>query len=142
MNINDSAATVSISDSTLKGNGGGDYVVSSKAHTISVAYTVISGSHCPFHFNAVDQFSIDHVSTNANGYGSMFYGSGTGPNSIKDSNLRDLTYDWDVQNQNGKITVDGTYAPGKFNVDSMNVTNGTVVVTNAAADVIATARPH
>lgn len=138
--MNDAAGTATIVDSTLKGNGGGDYVVSSAAKLIDVSYTTITGSHCPLHFNAVDKFRIDHVSNLVNGYGPMFYGSGAGPNVISNSNLQDLTYDWDVQNANGTITIDKSYAPGQKTVDAMNTAK--VTVTNPVAAAVADAKPH
>jgi hypothetical protein len=140
--INDAQASISIADSTLKGNGGGDYVVSSAAHLVKLEYTTINGSHCPQHFTGVDQFTIDHVSNNANAYGPMLYGSGAGPNTITSSNLQDLTYDYDVQNTNGKITITGSYAPGSVNISSANQTAKTVSIVNAVNAAIADAKPR
>jgi hypothetical protein len=140
--VNDAQASVTITDSTLKGSGGGDYVVSSGAHLVKLSYTTISGSHCPQHFTAVDQFVIDHVSNNANNYGPMLYGSGAGPNTITASNLQDLTYDYDVQNTNGKITITGSYAPGSVNISTANQTAKTVTVTSPSGAAIADAKPR
>lgn len=140
--ISDAAAKVTIIDSTLKGASGGDYIVSGSSLSIDVEYTEISGSHCPFHFNNVGSFKIDHVSNNANAYGPMFYGSSTGPNSISYSNLQDNTYDWDVQGTNAKLTIDHSYAPGKTKVDTNNTTNKTVTVTNAATAAVPDAKPR
>src|SRR5262249_53718948 len=61
----DGAAVASISDSTFSGTetGVGDYIVSSASHHLSVSYSIINGAHCSFHFGAVDQYTIDHVTT-------------------------------------------------------------------------------
>ncbi len=117
-------------------------MVSANAATLKISYSQISGSHWPFHFNIIGSFAIDHVSTSANGYGSMFYGSSTGPNTISYSNLQDMTYDWDVQGTNAKIAIDHTYAPGAKNVDTANKTANTVTVTTAATAAVADAAPR
>ncbi len=77
----DPAATVSVADSKLTSSGG-DFFVSSSGKVLHVEYSVITGSHCPFHFNALGKYTLDHVATRGNAYGQMLYNSDTTPNTI------------------------------------------------------------
>jgi hypothetical protein len=110
----DAAGTLNIVDSTLKGNGGGDYVVVHAAKSVGVSYTTISGSHCPFHFQGAGpgSYTIDHVSDDSNGYGWMQYGSGAGPNTISNSNFRDNTYNIEMTGTNGPVTLKNNFFGG------------------------------
>lgn len=136
LELNDPAGSMTISDSTLTGVGGGDYVVSRAGALVKVEYTTITGSHCGFHFNAVDKFIIDHVSDDQNSYGAMLYGSGAGPNQILSSNVRSTDKDLDFSGTNGATTIDKSYTGGKNTL----ATNATV--TNAASAPIANAKPR
>jgi hypothetical protein len=108
LTLNDPAGSMTISDSELKGTGGGDYVISSAGKKLTLEYTTISGSHCAIHFTGIEQFTIDHVSADANDWGAMLYGSGAGPHTITASNVRNNVQDLDLQNTNGPVTVTGT----------------------------------
>jgi hypothetical protein len=105
LTLNDPAGSMSISDSELKGNGGGDYVISSAGKELKLEYTTISGSHCALHFSGIDQYTLDHVSADQNDWGAMLYGSGAGPHTITSSNIRNNMQDLDMQGQNGPLTV-------------------------------------
>lgn len=137
ISISDPAAVVTISDSTLKGasNTDSDFVVSSGAKTIKIEYSEISQTHCALHFNAVDQFTIDHVSLVANTYGAMLYGSGAGPHSITASNVQNNPTGLDMQGTNGPLTVTGS-----FTSNNKLATNATE--TNKATANIADAKPR
>ena len=127
---------MTISDSTLTGIGGGDYVVSRAGKLVKVEYSTITGSHCGLHFNAVDKFVIDHVSDDQNSYGAMLYGSGAGPNQILSSNVRSTDKDLDFSGSNGATTIDKSFTGGK------NTLAANAVLTNAATQPIATAKPR
>ncbi len=136
LELNDPLGTMTISDSTLTGVGGGDYVVSRAGKLVKVEYTTITGSHCGLHFNAVDKFIIDHVSDDQNSYGAMLYGSGAGPNQILSSNVRSTDKDLDFSGTNGATTIDKSFTGGKNTL----ATNATI--TNAATQPITTAKPR
>ncbi len=136
LTINDNAGSMTISDSVLRGAGGGDYLISSGAKLVKVEYTTISGSHCPLHFTSVDRYVIDHVSENANAYGDMFYGSGAGPNSITASNFQNLTVSLDIQGTNGPLSVVGSY------LGKAAPSNAILTITNAQGAPIADAKPR
>ncbi len=136
LTLNDPVGSMTISDSILKGAGGGDYVISSAGKLIKLEYTTISGSHCGLHFTAVDQFQLDHVSDDTNSYGAMLYGSGAGPHSIVSSNIRSTDKDLDMQGTNGPLSVEKSFTGGK------NTLAGNAKVTNAAAQPIPDAKPR
>src|SRR5262249_4576782 len=105
--MNDAAGSMTLSDCTLKGAGGGDYiVVSGAAQYVKVEYSTITGSHCPFHFSAPGpaKYDIDHVSDDINDYGWMLYGSGAGPSTISNSNFTDKTINIEMTGTNGAVT--------------------------------------
>ena len=89
-------------------NRGGDVVVAEAGGKVSVAYTKITGAHCGFHFDKVDSFKIDHV-TSDDVYGAMLYGSGAGPNTISYSNITGVSSSIDLQGTNGAIVIDHSY---------------------------------
>lgn len=136
LTLNDPAGSMTFSDSTLKGGGGGDYVISSAGKLVKIEYTTISGSHCGLHFTAVDQFILDHVSDDTNSYGAMLYGSGAGPHSIISSNVRSTDKDLDMQGDNGPLKIDKSFTGGKNTL----ATNATV--TNGATNPVADAKPR
>jgi hypothetical protein len=134
--LNDPAGSMTFSDSTLKGAGGGDYVISDAGKLVKLEYTVVSGSHCGLHFGSVDQYSLDHVSLDLNSYGAMLYGSGAGPNTISSSNVQGTEYNLDMKGTNGPLKIDNTYlAPAAQTV-------GTPTPTNALTDRLANAQPR
>jgi len=100
--------SLDISDSLLTGSGGGDFVVSEAGGKVNVSYTKITGAHCGFHFDKVDSFKIDHV-TSDDVYGAMLYGSGAGPNTISYSNITGVSNSIDMQGTNGAIIIDHSY---------------------------------
>jgi hypothetical protein len=136
LELNDAAGSMTISDSTLRGLGGGDYVVSRQGKLVKVEYTTITGSHCGLHFNAVDRYVIDHVSDDQNAYGAMLYGSGAGPNQIIASNIRSTDKDLDMTGDNGALTIDRSFTGGK------NTLQATAKITNAATAPVADAKPR
>jgi len=135
----DPTASIFMEDSTLHGSGGGDYIVSDSGKLIHVAYTNISGSHCAFHFNAVDKFEIDHVTANTNQWGAMLYGSGAGPSTISYSNFSDVAWNLDLQGTNGPLTIDHTYLGG---TGKTAYKGSAPTVTNAQTAAVAGAGPR
>ncbi len=135
LTLNDPAGSMTISDSELRGTGGGDYLISSKGKLVKLEYTTISGSHCAIHFTGIDQFTIDHVSADANDWGAMLYGSGAGPHTITESNIRNNVQDLDLQNTNGPLTVTKTLSTKNKNLDSSSIIHPAVTP-------IANARPR
>ena len=70
-------------------------------------------------FAAVETFTLDHVSSQNNVWGAMFYGS-AGPSTVVASNFQGTRVDIDVQKQNGEIRVDGShYSKAPVIKDSM-----------------------
>ncbi len=136
LTLNDPQGTMTISDSTLKGAGSGDYLISETGHLVSVAYSTIAGAHCGFHFDSVDQYTIDHVSDDTNAYGAMLYGSGAGPNTVTSSNIRSLERDLDMSGTNGALTVTDSLTGGKNNLQ----TNAKIVSPRTVA--VADAKPR
>lgn len=136
LELSDAAGSMTISDSTLRGLGGGDYVVSRAGKLVKLEYTTITGSHCGLHFNAVDQFILDHVSDDQNSYGAMLYGSGAGPHQIISSNVRSTDKDLDMSGTNGALTIDKSFTGGK------NTLQANAKITNAAAAPIPDAKPR
>lgn len=136
LELNDAVGSMTISDSTLTGVGGGDYVVSRAGALVKVEYTTITGSHCGLHFDAVDKFIIDHVSDDQNSYGAMLYGSGAGPNQVLSSNVRNTDKDLDFSGTNGATTIDRSFTGGK------NALATNAKVTNAATVPVPDAKPR
>jgi hypothetical protein len=136
LELNDPAGSMTISDSTLTGVGGGDYVVSRAGALVKVEYSTITGSHCGLHFNAVDKFIIDHVSDDQNSYGAMLYGSGAGPNQILSSNVRSTDKDLDFSGTNGVTTIDKSFTGGK------NTLASNATITNTATMPVPNAKPR
>src|SRR5205085_456403 len=62
LELGDAAGSMTISDSVLHGAGGGDFIVARSGKLVKVEYTTITGAHCGLHFDAIDQFTVDHVS--------------------------------------------------------------------------------
>lgn len=122
--MNDASATFELTDSTLRGteDAGGDYVISYGAQLVRVAHSTITGAHCAFHFNDVERFEIDHVTSgdteptgagNQIAWGAMLYGSGAGPNVIKDSNFLGVEFNLEQLGTNGPLTITNTFTTGK-----------------------------
>jgi hypothetical protein len=136
LTLSDPAGSMTISDSILRGAGGGDYVISSAGKLVKLEYSTISGSHCGLHFSGVDQFILDHVSDDTNSYGAMLYGSGAGPHTITASNVRSTQVDLDMQGTNGPLTITGSYTTGK------NTLAANATLTGARDMPIADAKPR
>jgi hypothetical protein len=122
--MNDATATFDVVDSTFRGtaDAGGDYIISYGAQLVRVAYSTITGAHCAFHFNDVARFEIDHVTSgdsspggpgNQVAWGAMLYGSGAGPNVIKDSNFLGSDLNLEQLGTNGPLTITNTFTTGK-----------------------------
>jgi hypothetical protein len=118
----DATAVFDATDSTFHGAnvGGGDYITSYAAALVHVAYSTINDAHCGFHFNDVDRFEIDHVTTGTRAgampgpwvvYGAMLYG-GTGPNVISNSNFAGTEFALDQEQAQGPLTITNTYTNG------------------------------
>jgi hypothetical protein len=122
--MNDATATFDVADSTFRGteDAGGDFIISYGAQLVRVAYSTITGAHCAFHFNDVARFEIDHVTSgdsspggpgNQVAWGAMLYGSGAGPNVIKDSNFLGSDLNLEQLGTNGPLTITNTFTTGK-----------------------------
>jgi hypothetical protein len=138
LTLGDPAGTMTISDSILKGAGGGDYVISSAGKLLKLEYTIVSGSHCGLHFSGIDQYILDHVSAEQNSWGAMLYGSGAGPNQIIASNIRNTDKNLDMQNVNGPLTIDKSF----IGVATKNTLQDTATITNAAGAALTDAKPR
>ena len=126
----DPSATVSVADSKLTASGG-DFFVSSAGALLRVEYSVITGSHCPFHFSALGKYTLDHVATRGNGYGQMFYNADTTPNTISFSSFEDPSFDQtDRANQ---IEIDNTYIKAKSTVGIVKIRSPATAPVTAAA---------
>ncbi len=136
LELSDPAGSMTISDSTLRGVGGSDYIVSRAGKLVKIEYSTITGSHCGLHFSSVDQFIIDHVSDDQNTYGAMLYGSGAGPNQIISSNIRSTQTDLDMSGTNGALTIDKSFTGGK------NALQPNARISNAANAAITNAKPR
>lgn len=128
----DPAATVSVADSKLTASGG-DFFVSSSGALLHVEYSVITGSHCPFHFNALGKYTLDHVATRGNGYGQMFYNPESTPNTISYSSFEDPSFD--QTGRSNEIDIDHSYIKAKSTV-------GIVKITTPASSPVAAAAPR
>ena len=125
--MTDATAIFDAADSTFHGaaNAGNDYIVSDAASLVHVAYSTITDAHCAFHFNAVTQFEIDHVTAGASSptgpgtgviYGAMLYGSGAGPNVISNSNFMGAQVALVQESTNGPLTISNTFAQGQVSI--------------------------
>jgi hypothetical protein len=128
----DGAATVSVADSKLTATGG-DFFVSSAGTLLHVEYSVITGSHCPFHFDGLNKYTLDHVATRGNGYGQMLYNAETGPNTISYSSFEDPSFD--QTGRSTEVDIDNTYIKAKSTV-------GVVKITKAATSPVTSAAPR
>ena len=126
----DPAATVSVADSKLTSSGG-DFFVSSTGKLLHVEYSVITGSHCPFHFNALGKYTLDHVATRGNGYGQMFYNSDTTPNTISYSSFEDPSFD--QTDRASELDIDHSYIKNKNTVGIVKITTPASSPVTAAA---------
>lgn len=100
-----------LQDSTIHGQGGADLVSAYGAKKVKLAYSTFNGSHCGIHIEPSESFEIDHV-TSESTYGITIYGSGAGPNTVKDSNLTGAAAWLDFAGENGAITFDGVFTTG------------------------------
>lgn len=113
--LSDPGANVFVADSKITGIGG-DFFTASGGQLLHVEYTTIDNTHCPFHFNTISKFEIDHVTTggmtspSTSAFGWMVYNSDAGPHSISFSNLNDPK--WDQTRPTATINVMNTYIPG------------------------------
>lgn len=115
----DPAATVSVADSKLTSSGG-DFFVSSTGKLLHVEYSVVTGSHCPFHFNALGKYTLDHVATRGNGYGQMFYNADTTPNTISYSSFEDPSFE--QTDRASELDIDHSYIKSKSTVGIVKIT--------------------
>lgn len=114
--------TIEIEDSVLKGVGGKDMVSSYGGKSVKISYTTMNGAHCGIHIdNHAEQgkapiptasFTVDHVSSDPNAYAITIYGSGAGPNLVKDSNMVGQVAWIDFAGDNGPITFDNVFTNG------------------------------
>lgn len=134
--LGDPTGSLDISDSLLTGSGGGDFVVAEAGGNVSVSYTKITGAHCGLHFDKVDTFKLDHV-TSDDVYGAMLYGSGNGPNTISYSNITGISDSIDLQGTNGAIVIDHSYIGSNASYKGTSP-----MITAAASATVAGAEPR
>lgn len=123
LTLNDPEGTMTLTDCTLTGAGSNDYVITDEGKLLTVTHTSITGSHCAFHFNDIASFQIDAVDVRNNGVGGMLYGSGAGPNVVKNSNF--VTNPEDISfgsNKNGNITFTNNKIVVEAPKNSTNIT--------------------
>jgi len=101
-----------LQDSTFHGKNAGDLVSAYGAKHLKITYSTFLGAHCGLHVQPSDSFEIDHVTSDSNTYGITIYGSGSGPNVVKASNLTGSAAWLDFQGDNGAVTFDGVYTNG------------------------------
>jgi hypothetical protein len=110
--LSDAAANVFVADSKITGSGG-DFFTANGGQLLHVEYTTIDNTHCPFHFNTLTKYEIDHVTTGGTGaastdaYGVMLYNGDAGPNTITNSNFNDPN--WSQTRPTSAIAVTNTY---------------------------------
>jgi hypothetical protein len=135
LTMSDALATVNVADSKISGIGG-DFFTTESGKLIHVEYTTVAGTHCPFHFDHITQFQLDHVSTGPNAYGLMIYNTEAGPHSISYSSFDDP--EWDQNTREPKITVDHSYIKNIAPAQPA----GQVTISNVANAPIAAATPR
>ena len=142
LTMSDANASMSIEDSTLHGMGGGDYIISSQAKLLHLAYTVVSDSHCPFHFSGLTKFEMDHVTAKTSGYGSMLYLPDPGPHSITNSNFQtSASHDLELTETGVQLTLDNVYLGGS-NGTQNSVFKSAPTIKNKPTAAIANASPR
>ena len=109
------------------------------------AYSTISDSHCPFHFDALAKYEIDHVSVTASAYGAMLYNADMGPNTISNSNFQNSgAHDLEQTAPNSLLKLDNvflgsnnsTYAGGKA------IPGANISIKNKPVAPVANAKPR
>ena len=128
--LDDPTATVSVADSKLTATGG-DFFVSNTGATLHVEYSVISGSHCPFHFTTLGVYTLDHVATRGNAFGQMFYNPDTTPNTISFSSFEDPHFD--QTDRLNVININDTYIKTMETIGAVKQKNISYVPVTAAA---------
>jgi hypothetical protein len=130
MELNDPTAVVSIADSKITGIGG-DFFTGNGAKSFTISYSVVTNTHCPFHFNSITQYTMDHVATRMNGYGPMLYNMEPGPNKVSYSSFEDPN--WNQTGAMDEIDVDNTYIKTKSTVGIVKITTPASAPVTAAA---------
>ena len=128
----DKTAVLSMEDSTIHNSGpmgkatAPDQLTDNGAATFHVAYSDISGAHCGFHFDQASVFDIDHITVHDVTNGADLWGtSSSGTRTIKSSNWQLLTENFDENNTNGVVAIDGCYTTGtnKLKDTQVQITN-------------------
>lgn len=107
-----------LEDSHVHGTNGLDMVSAYEAKRLRVAYSILSGSHCGAHIQGIESFELDHVTSEKNTYGMTIYGSGAGPNLVRDSNLEGAAAWLDFQGQNGPVSFENVHTKGGEIIDT------------------------
>ena len=101
--VKDSGEAV-IEDSILKANNPLDLVSAYKAKSLKLSYATLTNAHCGPHMEGIDEFSIDHVTSENNIYGITIYGAGKG--TISQCNMSGTSAWLDLQGDHGPVTFD------------------------------------
>jgi hypothetical protein len=130
--LNDAAATVSVADSKITGAGTGtDFFTSEAGLLFHAEYSVVTNTHCPYHFDNLAKYTIDHVASRSNGYGPMLYNPDPGPNTISYSSFEDANFS--QTDRTTTINIDHTYIKSKATVGIVNITTAASAPVTAAA---------
>jgi hypothetical protein len=104
---------IDLSDSTFHGKNAADLLSAYGAKHLKVAYSTFTGAHCGLHIQPSESFEIDHVTSDTDIYGITIYGSGAGPNTVKNSNFTGSAAWLDFQGfDQGKVTFENVYTSG------------------------------
>jgi hypothetical protein len=135
LTMSDPTAVVNIADSKISGIGG-DFFTTTAGKLIHVEYTTVTGTHCPFHFDSIAQFQLDHVATGNDAFGLMVYNSEIGPHSITYSSFVDPQFS--QTQREAKITIDHSY----IKTIGPAAPVGQVTTTNSATGPVLEAKPR
>jgi hypothetical protein len=130
--LNDAGATVSVADTKVTGAGTGtDFFTSEIGALFHAEYSVVTSTHCPYHFDNLTKYTLDHVATRGNGFGLMLYNPDVGPNTISYSSFEDANF---AQTDRGStINIDHTYIKAQSTVGVVNITSAASGPVTAAA---------
>lgn len=104
---------IDLSDSTFHGKNAADLLSAYGAKHVKVVYSTFTGAHCGLHIQPSESFELDHVTSDSDIYGITIYGSGAGPNTVKNSNFTGSAAWLDFQGfDQGKVTFENVYTSG------------------------------
>lgn len=124
-----------LQDSTFHGTNAADLVSAYEAKHVKIAYSTFTGAHCGIHIQPAESFEIDHITSDTDVYGITIYGSGAGPNTVKNSNFTGFAAWLDFQGMDqGKVSFENVYTKGSEVMTGTPVPTVTGKVTTPIAD--------